>query len=525
MQDGRGVRGGHRRSAGSADVARVVGIVTAVLLSGPLVLSTAADASVESELAFHRGVVAYGEGRYAEAREQFERVLEEEPRDPAAIHYLGLIAQETGDAEQAVRHFRRAADLAPEDLDLRVDLASALLEVGRPQEAQEVLVRILEENADHPHAQLYAGIAAYRLGDYSTARSRLERAEALDPDLRREARYYTGLLEAHRGNYAEAAGAFDLVAEQSPLSPLGRSAGELGEQVRAARERSWALAVTAGIEWDSNPLVVGEEQSDDEDFRGVLRVAGSYSLVRSDRFELSVGYDGFASLHQEASEVDIQNHLGWVSGSVAPIEWLRLGLRYDYSHTQVDLDDDFRALHRLTPSLDVDTGRWGLAQFFYQYQTGNYFLSGEAEDLQVDPTPALDRDGQQHAVGWNHFFFVSDAVRYVRLGVLGEKFDPEGTEFEYDGIELTAAISLQLPWQVGLAADYRFMHRDYRNESFFEAGTERDDDVHRVSVELVRPLGRHLQVALAGSYLDNDSNVGTFDYDRTIIGTYLTYRF
>jgi hypothetical protein len=37
--------------------------------------AVSAQASVESELAFHRGVVAYGEGRLDPARQEFERVL------------------------------------------------------------------------------------------------------------------------------------------------------------------------------------------------------------------------------------------------------------------------------------------------------------------------------------------------------------------------------------------------------------------------------------------------------------------
>jgi hypothetical protein len=76
-----------------------------------------------------------------------------------------------------------------------------------------------------------------------------------------------------------------------------------------------------------------------------------------------------------------------------------------------------------------------------------------------------------------------------------------------------------------LTADYRFARRDYRRDSVFEPGTERDDRIHRVTAELARPLGEHLEVSIAGSWRDNGSNVGEFDYERTVLGTYVTYAF
>ena len=39
------------------------------------------------------------------------------------------------------------------------------------------------------------------------------------------------------------------------------------------------------------------------------------------------------------------------------------------------------------------------------------------------------------------------------------------------------------------------------------------------------PPGKHWEVSLSSYYRDNDSNVAVYDYDRTILGTYVTYRF
>lgn len=474
-------------------------------------------ASVESELAFHRGVAAYGEGRWAEARSQFERVLVEDPEDVAALHYLGLIAQAEGNPEEASRLYRRALDHAPEDTDLRFDLGTSLLELGRAEEARQSFDEVLAREPNRARARLLAGIAEYRLGNYAAAIEQLDAAATLDPELVRDASYYTGLAQAFLGDLPAAAGTFDRLADQSPTHPLGRSAGNLRSRLAPLLPaRRWTLGATTGMEWDSNPLAVGEVFSKDSDFAGILRLQGSYRLIDDERFELEAGYDGYGSLHFDESEVDQQTHVGWTSGSVR-VDRVRLGLRYDFAYTDLDLDERFRRLHRITPTITVNEERWGLTQLYYQYND---------DDLLVDvDDPALDRDGQQHTFGANQFFFAGERVRYVWLGLLSDHLDTEGTEFDYDGGEVVVGFGVELPWQLVLTADYRFARRDYRHDSVFEPGSERDDRIHRVTAELARPINEHLEASIAGSWRDNRSNIGVYDYERTVLGTYVTYWF
>ena len=69
----------------------------AICIAGVMFQAALATASVESELAFHQGVAAYGEGRLDEARARFERVVEEAPDDAAALQYLNLISTHVTD--------------------------------------------------------------------------------------------------------------------------------------------------------------------------------------------------------------------------------------------------------------------------------------------------------------------------------------------------------------------------------------------------------------------------------------------
>ena len=159
------------------------------------------------------------------------------------------------------------------------------------------------------------------------------------------------------------------------MHPLGRSASELREGMQApGPRRPWELAITSGIEYDSNPMLVGSGVpiGEEDDFRAVMRLQASYRYD-SEHFRLSAGYDGYGSVHEDLGEVDLFTNVGWAAGSVR-IEPVRLNLRYDFAYTKLDLNQKYQRVHRITPSITVTESRWGLSELFYQYQDIDYFF-------------------------------------------------------------------------------------------------------------------------------------------------------
>jgi tetratricopeptide (TPR) repeat protein len=510
-------------------------------------LAGAAAASVEGELAFHRGVVAYGEGRYDEAQAQFEAALAADPEDASALQYLGLIARARRDAEAAVGYLRRAAAADPDDPAIQEDLAGALLSAGRSGEAREVLKTLLAHAPDRGRAQLYAGIAAYRERAYADAIEHFDRAAELDEELRLQARYYAGLCQAFLGDLSASAAAFASAEEASPSHPLARSARSLRRQVEVGEKpRTWSLALSAGGEYDTNATVIGDaviDLDDDsqlivsgqDDYRGVFRAEGEVNAYRGEHLSLDAGYQGFVSLHADVSEVDQNTQVAW-----GAVHWLqdpvRLGVRYDFAYTWLDLDQKFRRLQRLLSTVSLREASWAVTQLFYEFQEIKYFQNFSSFDAPAGlEVIRLDRDGEGHTLGINQFFFPAPPVSFLRLGGWFYEFTTDGDrpaskrtgahEFDFDGFEVSTGTGLALPWDVDLTLYYVFGMRDYTEDSIFKPGTERLDYEHRVSVEITRPVWGNLEASLAGSYTRNRSNVDIYDYERLIGGAYLTYRF
>jgi Tfp pilus assembly protein PilF len=496
------------------------------LTAGPallLLLAAPALASVESELAFHRGVVAYGEDQLDEAQRQFGIALAEDPEDTVTLHYLGLIAQKRDDPARALELYDRALASDPGDTDVLLDRGIALLDAGRLPEARAAFARVLELEPDRARAHLFAGIAAYRMSAYSEALSHVNRAGELDASIRTQSRYYAGLSEALMGNLANAEAAFGDVEQQSPLSPLGQSARNLRGQVKPAPlERRWQAELLGGMEYDSNPTIAGDIVSSDDDWRGVLRPSASYRFVQTEAAALTAGYDGYLSFHIDQTEVNLQTHSPWLSGgySLGPV---RLGLRYDYAFTFIDTTDPFRHLHRVTPSLSIPEGDWGVTYVNYQFHYQDYL-----NDLTAGQEPSLDRDGTRHMAGASQYFFLPEPFTYVRLGALADFVRTEGTEWSYNGWETSFGAGYDFPYEVSLTWLYRFFFRDYRNESYFatpQFSEKRRDRRHVLTVELAKALTEHWVVSVGGAFTWSHSNIPVYDYDRQVGGAYVTYRF
>src|SRR6185437_7365018 len=55
-----------------------------------------------------------GAGRLDEAEALLKQLLASKPKEPTAIHLLGIIAHQRGQLTQAIEHVKRAIELAPQ---------------------------------------------------------------------------------------------------------------------------------------------------------------------------------------------------------------------------------------------------------------------------------------------------------------------------------------------------------------------------------------------------------------------------
>ena len=169
-------------------------------------------------------------GQLDVAEALYREVLETAPEDPNALHLLGVIAYQRGDAAAAVGLIARAAQRLTEVPDVHADLGNALRSAGRAGDAVESWRRAI---ALQPGSALYQAGLAQALNDATDHEAALEagqRAIAVDPQLP-VAHASVAAALAGLGRMPEAAKAFQQSLRLDPSQPavLSRFATVLTE--------------------------------------------------------------------------------------------------------------------------------------------------------------------------------------------------------------------------------------------------------------------------------------------------------
>jgi Flp pilus assembly protein TadD len=103
-------------------------------------------------------------GRPDSVRAALTRALTENLARYRAHAMLGELARAEGDSATAEQEWSLAAELGPADLSFRLEYAQFLLSIGRFDQAEQELRRIVTANPDYVDAQYYLAIALDKLG-------------------------------------------------------------------------------------------------------------------------------------------------------------------------------------------------------------------------------------------------------------------------------------------------------------------------------------------------------------------------
>ncbi len=108
--------------------------------------------------------------------------LETIPKNGWTAYHIAEAYYNTGDYENALRHFDLALAVYPQHLDFQEKKAATLIALKRIAEAKKLLESLLRENAKRPIALLNLGFAHALTNNLPEALRRYDQALALDPD-------------------------------------------------------------------------------------------------------------------------------------------------------------------------------------------------------------------------------------------------------------------------------------------------------------------------------------------------------
>jgi len=147
------------------------------------------DSSVPIQQTFRQATNLFQSGRLSEAEAIFNRILQATPNQPDALHFLGMIAHQSGNSETAVELIGRAIRVKP-SAPMYCNLGIALQAQGKLDAAVESYRMAVSIDPGHAELHQYLGDTLKVQGNLDAAVNSYARAIGLRPDL---AEAYIGL--------------------------------------------------------------------------------------------------------------------------------------------------------------------------------------------------------------------------------------------------------------------------------------------------------------------------------------------
>ncbi len=262
------------------------------------------------------------QGSYNKAAEQYQKVLEVNPKSVEARTRLGITYNKLKQHAEASDQFRRALELSPRNASLLNNLGFSLYLEGKLEHAEAVLTEALAVAPEFRRARMNHAVVLAKLGRYAEALDefRLAGTEA-------DAYFNLAVIQTEAGLYADAAHSLEEALRLDPDFADARDQLRRVSRLAAAQELAdQAALVDAAIAGTELPQ---DETITDED------AAVAFGRIRSSLMKATGADLRFVSHNEVASALG-----AWFNEKA---QWARRAATELYlSNTAPDRDDEAR---------------------------------------------------------------------------------------------------------------------------------------------------------------------------------------
>lgn len=407
------------------------------------------------------------------------------------LHSKGTVSFSKGEFEEALKLFKEAYKIDPNNKKNTHLLGLTYLKLERYNLAAQPLKELLEKNPDYSPAYLDYGVALYRLGDLQNALPWLEKTQQSFPNTEK----------------ANVAG--ELIATIK------------GEKPRAKRKR-WRLTGSAGFFYDSNLIQDPDQENltgftNQEEFAGFGTADFKYHLIQGERTNFFGDVSSYQSAYLQLLHSDLNSnnfnygrHRGSFEMTHRFTDYVQWRLPFGYTFTTLGRA---KYLHYAKGESNLDLlweDHW-LTTVTFGFRWDDFF--GTFTNAQQD------RDAlHPYATIEQYFFSPNNRDFYIKAGFSFEKNLASGNDWDYNAYHVLAALQIPLGWNMKfLLLEDVVTRRTFDNvDSVFS--TQRTDQTSTSSAILSKELSPHSSIATNYTFYIADSNIRRFSSRRHLAG-------
>ena len=178
-----------------------------------------------------QGDLLYGQQKYQEALQEYQRILSENQTLNEASERIGLCYYRLGDLDKAIEVFQKVLEKDPQSKDVLINLSSIFFEKGRLEEGLKYFNQLDEKSLTDPNLFYNAGILLFKNNQMELAAEYFKKTLELDANFI-NGYYQLGLVNLNRGNTEEAKRNFEKVVELAPGSEKAALSKKMLENIK-----------------------------------------------------------------------------------------------------------------------------------------------------------------------------------------------------------------------------------------------------------------------------------------------------
>jgi len=427
----------------------------------------------------------------------------------------GFVLFQQGDYQGALEEFEKAAKQNPKLEGLYLNMGMTYFKLERYDASITSLKKAVQRDPENGAAYFFLGMSQFSMGEHQDAITSFQKATQHDADFTQQALYYIALSHFNMEEYDRAEKNLNQALAAEPKSELAYDIKLLLatiSQVQKQKAKPWWVNPRVGWEYDDN-LTIEELDlvSGRSDFAWVIELESGYRFYDQNSLQAEVSYDYYQSVYDDLDEYDTQTHTLGLGGSYDIGGW-DVGLDYFLSYMRLD-EKDFLWSHTIIPGISGFLGENIFGSFSYIFQDKD-FRQQESEG----------RDGVNHSIGADLFYFFLDNTAYVLAGYRYEIENTDGPEFDYDGNKMTVAVKLPACFLSDIKVSYKYHVKDYDNITP-SIGKYRKDTKKTLGLVWSKNFMENFEARVDYQYIDSNSNLDSNEYTENILYISCTYKF
>ena len=167
------------------------------------------------KITIQQAITAHQEGKFEEAEQLYQSILENQPTNFIVRNNLGVLLQSLGKLDEAEASFKKVIKLKPDYAEAHYNLGNLLKRIGKFDEAEANYKKAIELKPNYALAHNNLGSTLQSLSSYDEAEANYRKAIELKPD-------YTlaynnlGVILQELGRFDEAEASFKKAIELEP---------------------------------------------------------------------------------------------------------------------------------------------------------------------------------------------------------------------------------------------------------------------------------------------------------------------